>query len=138
MPELIANSPVKNLAIFSEVGRYVVANSFNLETQVISVKKVADHEYDIAIDTNILHFPCYWEKKFSIDYQSKDKSREKAPTAVNIFGNSCMQVDKIAPNYLIPVKPSVGDKVVIENVGAYSLSQASNFISKIPTVREKV
>jgi len=138
LPELIANSPVKNLAIFSEVGRYVVANAFNLETQVVSVKQVADHEYDIAIDANILHFPCYWEKKFSIDYQSKDKSKEKAPTTVNIFGNSCMQVDKIAPNYLIPIKPSVGDKVVIENVGAYSLAQASNFISKIPAVREKV
>jgi len=138
LPELVANSTAKNLSIFSEVGRYVVANAFNLETQVVSIKQVADHEYDIAVDTNILHFPCYWEKKFSIDYQPEGESREKIPTTVNIFGNSCMQVDKIAPNYLIPVQPIVGDKVVIENIGAYSLSQASNFISKIPAVREKI
>lgn len=137
LPQLITNSPVKNIAIFSEVGRYVVANAFNLETQVVSLKQIADHEYDITVDTNILHFPCYWEKKFNIDYQSESKSRERIPTTVNIFGNSCMQVDEISPNYLIPVKPIVGDKVVIENVGAYSLSQASNFISKIPAVREK-
>jgi hypothetical protein len=72
LPELIANSPVKNLAIFSEVGRYVVVNAFNLETQVVSVKQVADHEYDIAIDTNILHFPCYDESVILFSFL-KDK-----------------------------------------------------------------
>jgi diaminopimelate decarboxylase len=82
-----------------------------------------------------MHFPCFWEKKFGIEYFPVNK--EKQVNTINIFGNSCMQVDKILENQLVTFKPQVGDKIVLTKVGAYSLSQASNFISKIPDIEER-
>lgn len=122
------------IQVISEVGRNLVQNVFDLETNVVSIKKNDTNIIDVVIDTNIMHFPCFWEKKYGIEYFSQNK--EKNPNLVNIFGNSCMQIDKISENQLIMCSPKVGDKVLITNVGAYSLSQASNFISKIPKIEE--
>lgn len=133
LPELLKNKINSKILIISEVGRHLVENTFNINSSIISIKKQSDDKYDVTIDTNILHFPCFWEKKFSIDYQSFKEQKGK-PTTVNIFGNSCMQIDKIVSDYLLPHAPEVGDKIIINNVGAYSLSQASNFITPIPSI----
>ncbi|MEX0896158.1 MAG: hypothetical protein WDZ94_04485 [Patescibacteria group bacterium] len=125
----------KNFRIISEVGRNLVQNVFDLESNIVSTKLVESDIVDVVIDTNIMHFPCFWEKKFGIEYFPINKERQV--NTINIFGNSCMQVDKILENQLITFKPKVGDKIVLTNVGAYSLSQASNFISKIPDIEER-
>jgi len=46
-----------------------------------------------------------------------------------------MQIDKISYSIMIEQNPEVGDKVVIHNIGAYSHSQADDFITKIPKVK---
>ena len=81
-----------------------------------------------------MHFPCYYEKKYWLEYIPTNKAK-KQPTEIEIFGNSCMQIDKISDSMMIEQNPEVGDEVVIHNIGAYSHSQATDFITKIPKVK---
>ncbi len=132
LPKIVNSLVPKNILIISEVGRNLVENAFDLETTIVSKKELDGGNIDVVIDANIMHFPCYWEKKYSIEYKAEKQKGQ--PVFINIFGNSCMQVDKIAENYLVTGTPEVGDKMLLSRVGAYSLSQASNFITKIPEI----
>ena len=120
--------------IISEAGRNIVADAVNLEAKVISLKKTGENKFQVNIDTNIMHFQCFFEKKFWVEYKPKSKN-DKQPTEIEICGNSCMQIDKISDSMMIEQNPEVGDEVVIHNIGAYSYSQASSFITTIPEVK---
>jgi len=133
LPTLISELFPK-IKIISEAGRNIVADAVNLETKVISLKKTGANKFQVNVDTNIMHFPCYYEKKYWIEYISVNKTK-KQPTEIEIFGNSCMQIDKISDLMMVEQPPKVGDKVTIHNIGAYSHSQAANFITEVPEVK---
>jgi diaminopimelate decarboxylase len=133
LPTLISDLFPK-IKIISEAGRNIVADAVNLETKVISLKKTGENKFQVNIDTNIMHFQCFFEKKFWVEYKPKNK-RKKQPTEIEICGNSCMQIDKISNSMIIEQSPEIGDEVIIHNIGAYSYSQAANFISAIPEVK---
>lgn len=120
--------------IISEAGRNIVANAVDLETEVISLKEIDKNKFQVNVDINILHFPCYYEKKYWVEYIPIQKAKKQL-TEIEIFGNSCMQIDKISDLMMIKQNPRVGDKIIIHNIGAYSYSQAANFISKVPKVK---
>jgi len=136
LPNLIRSVIDKDVLIISEVGRNLVQDVFDLETVIVSTKKISSNSYDVVIDSNIMHIPCYWEKKFGIDYIPQHEGKIKKPFEINIFGNSCMQIDKLANTYLIDHEPLVEDTIRLTKVGAYSLSQASNFITRIPLIKK--
>lgn len=133
LPSLISELFPKT-KIISEVGRNIVADAVNLETNVISLKKTGKDKFQVNIDTNIMHFQCFFEKKFWVEYKPKNRL-QKQLTEIEICGNSCMQIDKISDSMMIEQNPEVGDEVVIHNIGAYSHSQASDFITTIPEVK---
>jgi len=133
LPTLVSELFPK-IKIISEAGRNIVADAVNLETKVISLKKTGANKFQVNVDTNIMHFPCYYEKKYWIEYISVNKTK-KQPTEIEIFGNSCMQIDKISDLMMVEQPPKVGDKVTIHNIGAYSHSQAANFITEVPEVK---
>ena len=132
LPKLISETFPK-IRILSEVGRNVVADAVDLETKIISLKKIGEGKFQVNIDANVLHFPCVFEKKFWVEYITNEKKIKK-PTEIEIYGNSCMQIDKITDSTLIEQEPLIGDRIIIHNVGAYSISQAANFISQVPKV----
>jgi len=123
-----------NVNIISEAGRNIVSDAVYMKTEIISSKKIDEELYNVAIDINVMHLQCIFEKKFWIEY-APVKQKKNSPTKINIFGNSCMQIDKLAENFLINQVPKVGDTIVIHNIGAYSYSQAANFISLVPEVK---
>jgi len=133
LPSLISELFPK-LKIISEAGRNIVADTVNLEAKVISLKKTGENKFQVNIDTNIMHFQCFFEKKFWVEYKAKSKNN-KQPTEIEICGNSCMQIDKISESIMIEQNPEVGDEVIIYNIGAYSHSQAADFITTIPEVK---
>ena len=62
LPSLISElSP--ELKIISEAGRNIVADAVNLEAKVISLKKTGENKFQVNIDTNIMHFQCFFENK---------------------------------------------------------------------------
>ena len=131
LPKLI-NEFFPNKFIISESWRYIVSNWIKLEANVISIINENNNKNKVNIDTNIMHFPCYFEKKYSIDYVVCENDSISTVSNLEIFGNSCMQIDKIWENIIIKWKPNIWDKVIINNIWAYSFSQAANFISLIP------
>jgi diaminopimelate decarboxylase len=133
LPSLVL-SIFPNIKIISEAGRNIVADAVYLETEVISQKRVGDDKFQVNIDTNIMQVPCIYEKKFWVEYKSGKKNKNKE-TEIEIYGNSCMQIDKFADSVLNNQEPTVGDIVVIHNIGAYSYSQAANFITLVPEVK---
>ncbi len=133
LPSYISEAFPK-IKIISEAGRNIVADAVDLITEVISLKKTGVNRFQVNIDTNIMHFPCYYEKKYWVEYIPRQRAK-KQPTEIEVFGNSCMQIDKISDLIMIGQTPKVGDKVIIHNIGAYSYSQAANFISKVPEVK---
>ena len=86
------------------------------------------------VDTNVMHIPCTYEKKFWVEYKPGEKSKKES-IELEIYGNSCMQIDKIVSSVLITQEPAVGDKITIHNICAYSYSQAANFITPVPEVK---
>lgn len=133
LPSLISEL-FPQVEIISEAGRNIVADAVNLEAKVISLKKTRENKFLVNIDTNIMHFQCFFEKKFWVEYKSKNK-HQKQPAEIEICGNSCMQIDKISDSIMIEQNPEVGDEVVIHNIGAYSHSQAADFITTIPEIK---
>lgn len=133
LPAIISKS-FPQAKIISEAGRNIVADAVDIKAKVISLKKVGEKRFQVSIDTNVMHFPCFFEKKLWVEYIPAGK-RIKQATDVEIFGNSCMQVDKITDGLIIEQTPSIGDKVIIHNIGAYSFSQAAAFITEIPEVK---
>lgn len=99
LPDLISNI-FPGIKIINEAGRNIVADAVDLETKIISKKKTANNKFQINIDTNIMQIPCVYEKKFWVEYIQNNKSK-KAEVEIEIFGNSCMQIDKIANSVLI-------------------------------------
>lgn len=133
LPDMLAELFPK-AKIISEAGRNIVADAVDIRAKVISLKKTGEKKFQVNIDTNIMHFQCFFEKKFWVEYSPTNRGK-KQPIEIEIFGNSCMQVDKISDPMVIEQIPKVGDGVIIHNVGAYSFSQAANFISSIPEVK---
>jgi len=133
LPSLISNV-FPSLKIISEAGRNIVADAMDLETMVISQKRIGVGKFQVNIDTNIMHIPSAYEKKFWLEYKFNKKSKKESIES-EIYGNSCMQIDKIADSVLIAQEPTVGDKVIIHNIGAYSYSQAADFITPVPDVK---
>lgn len=133
LPNLISELFPKT-KIISEAGRNIVADAVNLEAKIISLKKTGEDKFSVNIDTNIMHFQCFFEKKFWVEYKPKNKNN-KQPTEIETCGNSCMQIDNISDSMIIEQSPEVGDEIIIHNIGAYSHSQAADFITTIPKIK---
>lgn len=131
---ILVKASFPKVKIISEAGRNIVSDAVDLKANIISIKKIRDGYFDVVIDANIMHFQCISEKKFWIEHIPIKKAVQN-PTKINIFGNSCMQIDKITNDFLISQIPFVGDRIIVHNIGAYSYSQAANFISLIPKVK---
>ncbi len=122
--------------IISEAGRHLVSNAIRLETQVIS-KKVDDGKMSISLGANIMHFQCFFDNKFYLEHKPKSVESSGEAIIADVYGNSCMQIDCLAKDFLFAQEPQLGDTILIHNIGAYSQSQASNFISPIPQTYEE-
>lgn len=123
------------LQIFSEFGRNIVSNAFDLKSKISSLKKVGNQKYVINLDLNIYHFMCFFDHRYEIICQQAKTQKEKTQFTLDIYGNSCMQIDALASNFCTNIKPSPGDVFFIKNIGAYSISMASNFICNKPKIR---
>ncbi len=113
-----------NQQLIIEPGRYLVANACRVITRVISVK---DDKAVIDVGMNFLN-------KFSNSkYIVKSLKEGRNNHSYKIFGPVPTDIDNIGV-YNLP-ELSVGDKLIIENAGAYTLSMASNWTHRIPIIR---
>lgn len=107
-----------------EPGRFLVANSAVLVTQVQAIKTMNGQRV-VVVDTGMHHLlrPALYESFHQILPLSESQSLE-APCAV--VGPICESADVLARDRHLPeLRP--GDRLAIADVGAYGMSMASNY-----------
>ncbi|MGI9534718.1 MAG: alanine racemase [Thermodesulfobacteriota bacterium] len=123
--ELSKNLPV----LILEPGRAIVKNAVFLITTVLGVKKFPNDQNAVTADAGINLLPTsYW----GVQKVKPIKAAEEKLTDTIIYGPLCLQTDIVAKTDMPKLK--IGDKLVIEDVGAYNIPQSSAFIYPRPQV----
>ncbi len=113
-----------------ETGRALIDNAGYLLTSVIANKRLADGRRATIIDAgvNILFTSFWYDHTISPVHINNEHTEE-----TTIYGPLCMNIDVIRPAIVLPLVKK-GDKLVIQRVGAYNMTQWLQFISMRPNV----
>ncbi len=113
-----------------ESGRALVDGAGYLISTVLAVKRLSDGKRAYVIDAGInLLFTSLWYKHKMVPAQPTGVMREQA----NIYGPLCMNIDCIQEDASVPALKK-GDRVVLMNVGAYTMTQWMQFITFRPAI----
>lgn len=110
--------------IIAEPGRYMVEKSHTLVVSVMTVK--SDRRYYIN-DGMYGSFNCvYFDHAYPVFVPYTLKSDKLLYKKSTVFGPTCDSMDVLGDSYLLP-DLSVGDRLYVENFGAYTCAASSNF-----------
>lgn len=117
-------------ALFLETGRALVDDAGFLVTTVHANKRLPDGRRGVILDAglNVL-FTASWYKHDIVPAQ--DFAGTPEPTV--FYGPLCMNIDVVREGLLFPPL-TVGDLLVLRNVGAYNVTQWMQFIVARPPV----
>ncbi|XP_023149457.1 ornithine decarboxylase-like [Amphiprion ocellaris] len=138
--------PDSGVEIIAEPGRYYVESAFTLAVNVMAKRVVAsevdeqNNGEENSPDKMIMYYitdgvygsmscitadPVH-SKLEPYPHRAVDGSEPRYPSV--IWGPTCDSIDKITENYWLP-ELHVGEWLLIDNMGAYSVSQVSDFNS---------
>uniref|UniRef100_A0A3P8TSC8 ornithine decarboxylase n=1 Tax=Amphiprion percula TaxID=161767 RepID=A0A3P8TSC8_AMPPE len=128
--------PDSGVEIIAEPGRYYVESAFTLAVNVMAKRVVANevdeqnstctHQSSEAIPDKMIMYYITDGVYGSMSCITADPVHSKYPSV--IWGPTCDSIDKITENYWLP-ELHVGEWLLIDNMGAYSVSQVSDFNS---------
>jgi diaminopimelate decarboxylase len=122
--------PAELPTLVLENGRTLVDEAGFLVTTVLANKRLPDGRRAVIIDAGVnLLFTAYWFKHDIVP----TRTLSGLPEPTIFYGPLCMTIDVIRDNMLFPPL-EVGDKLVLKNVGAYSVTQWQQFITYRPAV----
>jgi diaminopimelate decarboxylase len=113
-----------------ETGRALIDDAGYLIASVLANKRLSAGRRALIIDAGVnLMFTSFWYKhKISPAQPASAHSQDAV-----IYGPLCMNIDVIRDGILLPtLKP--GDKLVVQSVGAYNMTQWMQFITLRPNV----
>jgi len=124
-----------NPQLILEPGRAIVDASTQLACTVVAMKNIAGQGRAVIVDagTNLVPTACYYDHDIDADETDEPGSgqMDHLEKPVGIFGPLCMQSDMLRERVLLPTL-SVGDSLLVSNVGAYCHTQSSQFIQPRP------
>lgn len=119
--------------IIAEPGRYMVASAFTLAANVIAKRQVAGvddtgQSFMYYINDGIYgSFNCLlYDNAQVYPHLPKNQCVSHDEYACSIWGPTCDSLDKVVASCVLP-ELSVGDWVLFSNMGAYTVSAATNF-----------
>jgi diaminopimelate decarboxylase len=113
-----------------ETGRALIDDAGYLISTIIGLKRLATGKRAIVIDAGVNYlFTSFWFKHKIVPAQQSGTFTENAA----VYGPLCMNIDCLRDDIVLPALKK-GDKVVILNVGAYSVTQWMQFITLRPNV----
>jgi len=113
-----------------ESGRALVDDAGYLISTVIGLKRLATGKRAIVVDAGVNYlFTSFWFKHKIVPAQQSGTFTENAA----VYGPLCMNIDCLREDIVLPTLKK-GDKIVIFNVGAYSVTQCMQFITLRPNV----
>ncbi|MCB1735985.1 MAG: diaminopimelate decarboxylase [Gammaproteobacteria bacterium] len=120
-----------------EPGRALVDASMRLACTVVATKDIPDGGPALVIDAGVNLLPtAYWYEHGVDGISGRGEDRTEATGALRstqVFGPLCMQIDCVRDNAALPPL-QLGDHLLIDNVGAYNLTQSMQFIQPRPAV----
>jgi diaminopimelate decarboxylase len=120
-----------NPTLILEPGRAIVDSAVQLISSVVATKQEGGTGRSIVVDAGVNILPtAYW---YDHNLSVPDDSLHIGLSPTRVYGPLCMQIDIIRDNVLLP-ELSVGDLIVIDNVGAYCITQSMQFIQPRPAV----
>ena len=113
-----------------ETGRALVDNAGYLITTVLANKRLSTGRRAIIIDAGVnILFTSFWYKHKISPAQESGVHVEDS----SLYGPLCMNIDLIRESILLPAVKK-GERLVIEDVGAYAVTQWMQFITMRPNV----
>lgn len=113
-----------------ETGRALVDDSAYLISSVIANKRLSDGRRATIIDAGVnILFTSFWYDHKITPAQPFNQFTEDTV----LYGPLCMNIDVIRENIALPPM-NRNDKLVIQNVGAYNMTQWMQFITLRPNI----
>jgi len=112
------------LEVYLEPGKAIVGNAGYLLATVLD-RFNSDGKPVLILDTSVNHHPEVFEYQRKPQLQDADQPDEYGQLAI-LAGSSCMAGD-VFGEYRFNRVPAVGDRVLFQDVGAYSLIKANRF-----------
>lgn len=113
-----------------ETGRALVDEAGALVATVMGNKRLTDGRRAVILDAGVNILPTAWWYRHEVN-PAQAAVGTSEPTV--FFGPLCMNIDVVRDRILFPPLKA-GDRVVIGHVGAYNVTQWTQFISARPNV----
>jgi len=114
-----------------EPGRAIVDSAVQLISSVVATKQEGGAGRSIVVDAGVNILPtAYW---YDHHLSVADDSVDLGLSPTRVYGPLCMQIDILRDNVSLP-ELTAGDLIVIDNVGAYCITQSMQFIQPRPAV----
>jgi ornithine decarboxylase len=122
-----AHLPIE-LELRAEPGRYVVAGGSAIATTVIGRETRNGIEW-LYLDMGAFQglIECLESPAWRYPIMRADNRASKSSLAFTVTGPSCDPADTLASGLLLPENTRVGDRLIIQMTGAYSLVYGSDF-----------
>ena len=124
----------QNIQLIFEPGNSLVRNCAEYHTEVVAVKRIGNDNI-FVVDGSSLHIPKSNFK--TTEYHFEHLNKRKKYSGQRLYGNTCKESDLLLTlndNEMI----AIGDRLIIENIGAYSLNEVNPLILGIPNVYLKM
>lgn len=116
--------------IVMEHGRALVDDAGILVASVIGNKRLVDGRRSVVLDAGVNLLPTAWWYRHDV-YPAQPVHGTAEPTV--FVGPLCMNIDVVRDRILFPpLRP--GDRVVVDRIGAYNVTQWMQFIAARPNV----
>lgn len=129
----LKDNGLEKLRIIVEPGNGILASAFKFVAEVIDVKHIDDNSTVVTIDGSRNDIdPLFRKTDYLKDILRSDESRDIVPRQI-IAGCSCMEPDRF---FTLRNEPALlpGDRIQFNNVGAYTMALAPQFIRFWPRV----
>jgi diaminopimelate decarboxylase len=128
---LNSNFPSDRLPLLIlETGRALIDDAAHLLATVIANKRLSDGRRTTILDVGVnILFTSFWYDHIISPAQPFTHYNEDTV----VYGPLCMNIDVLRENVSLPLL-NKGDQVVIQNVGAYNMTQWMQFITLRPRI----
>jgi len=126
--EVLEANAIMDVAIFTELGRYMLAPYGALITEVIHEKNIYKHYIGVDACASNLMRPAMYGAYHHLTVLGKEN--EKASEVYDVVGSLCENNDKFAIDRKLP-KIEKGDYIYIHDTGAHGFAMGYNYNGKL-------
>uniref|UniRef100_A0A161M579 ornithine decarboxylase n=1 Tax=Triatoma infestans TaxID=30076 RepID=A0A161M579_TRIIF len=117
-----------NLEIIAEPGRFMVASAYTLATQIHSVRINSNQTMFYINDGVYGSFNCVlFDHATVTPIPLKENFFGSSLTTCSVWGPTCDSLDLVSEACLLPSCLKIGDWILFESMGAYTIPTSTNF-----------